>query len=87
MVDVRKLEFDTEDPEFERGYEFGMMYLAIGQAVQRYPVWSRPIQYEAHASNTEMAIRLAEFFMVDVQAEIIDETMSRFSFTRKTFDH
>ena len=49
------------------------MYLAVGQAVQRFPVWTRPLTYEAHASNGEMAIRLAEFFNVDVSAEIIDD--------------
>jgi hypothetical protein len=46
------LPFDTDEPDFRRGVEVGMLY----EAVRRSPVVSMLI----HADNAEMAIRIAE---------------------------
>jgi hypothetical protein len=47
------LPFDTDSPEFVRGVEVGMMH-------QRLCSEPLPIKAMIHASNAEMAIRLAE---------------------------
>lgn len=46
------LPFDTDDPEFRRGVEVGMMWAHLSATDRR--------DFTIHADNVEMAIRLAE---------------------------
>ena len=48
------LAFDTDDAEFARGFEAGRIWAAL----QLQP--NEPQQVIVHASNTEMALRMAE---------------------------
>jgi hypothetical protein len=66
------LPFDTDNADFRRGVEAGMLW----EAVRRSPVVSMLI----HADNAEMAIRIAEaarkpFTAEDCGADWIDVTI------------
>jgi hypothetical protein len=52
VADELRLPFDTDDTQFRRGVEVGMLY----EAVRHSPVVSVLI----HADNAEMVIRIAE---------------------------
>ncbi len=59
------LPFDTDDPEFARGFEAGRLYelLKTGEAIEQ----------TIHASNTEMAIRMCEDLGREFSAHNLDE--------------
>lgn len=59
--------FDTDDPEFVRGFEIGRLY----EMTQRCP---EPFEQTVHASNTEMIIRLGEASGRHMSASEIPET-------------
>lgn len=59
---VLALPFDTDDPEFTRGVEVGLTY-AMAQAAEE------PFEVTMHASNSEMAIRIAEATRRAVRSE------------------
>lgn len=48
------LAFDTDDPQFARGFEAGRLWTCLQQSPDR------EIEQLVHASNAEMAIRMAE---------------------------
>jgi hypothetical protein len=56
------LPFDTDDPEFVRGVEVGMLH-------QRLCSERLPITATIHASNVEMALRLAEAHSASASAD------------------
>ena len=60
------LPFDTDDPEFVRGFEAGRLWeqLKGGEAVDQ----------TIHAANAEMAIRMCEATERRFSAEELDET-------------
>lgn len=59
--------FDTDDPEFARGFEVGRIYEMF---VNDNPeVMGQPF----HASNVEMVLRIAEARGVSVTAEFTDD--------------
>ena len=47
------LEFDTDDPEFVRGVEVGMLYSALANEPYRF-------RQQVSAKNAEMVLRIAE---------------------------
>jgi hypothetical protein len=59
--------FDSDDPEFVRGFEIGRLY----EMAQRCP---EPFEQTVHASNTEMVIRVGEATGRRVSASEIPET-------------
>lgn len=65
------LPFDTDDPEFVRGFEAGRLYemTAIGE----------PFTQTIHASNTEMAMRICEAREVPFRAEQLDDNWTELS--------
>lgn len=59
------LPFDTDDPEFIRGFEVGMVWAALqaGSATS----------FTVHHSNAEMMLRIGETNSMKVQAEPVDD--------------
>lgn len=55
MNDGLVLPFDTEEPEFRRGVEIGMLWARLSDA----PAWE-PVSATVHADCAEMLIRCAE---------------------------
>ena len=71
------LEFDTDDPEFARGFEAGLTYEGLQMAFFTGAArFSRPI----HASNAEMAMRIAERFGAEFSAEVLDDNFVQVTF-------
>jgi hypothetical protein len=65
------LPFDTDDPEFARGFEAGKLYeLALS---------GEPFTQTIHASNTEMAMRICEAQEVAFRAEQLDDDWTELS--------
>lgn len=60
------LPFDSEDPEFARGFEAGRLWEKIKND---HTTWDQMI----HATNAEMVMRMAEVEDRGFRAEIIDE--------------
>ena len=64
------LRFDSDEPEFTRGVEVGLLYAQVEFMIATgADTFSRPI----HTSNMEMAFRIAESFDVHVHGEEIDD--------------
>jgi hypothetical protein len=64
------LAFDSDDPEFTRGFEIGQLW----ERLSRDGFLHQPL---AHASNAEMFMRIAEAKSLPFSAETInDEWMS-----------
>jgi hypothetical protein len=61
------LPFDTDDPEFARGFEAGRVWAVL----QLQP--DEEVDVELHASNAEMAIRMAEATGRRVRGEESDD--------------
>jgi hypothetical protein len=69
------LPFDTDDPEFARGFEVGRIWNALRAAPEE------TITEFAHASNVEMVMRLAEatdrkVAAVELDGEWLEATFS-----------
>ena len=74
------LEFDSDDPEFARGVEVGFMYEGVQMAMfTGASRFSRPI----HASNAEMAMRIAESFNCEFSAEELDDNFVQVTFVTR----
>ncbi len=58
--------FDRADPVFARGVEIGMLW-------QRLHAEPLPVSATIHASNAEMAMRLAEASGCSVRADGLDD--------------
>jgi hypothetical protein len=63
----RLLPFDTDHPEFARGFEAGRIWAAL----QLHP--DEPQQVIVHATNAEMAIRIGEATRRRVRGEESDD--------------
>ena len=61
------LAFDTDDEQFARGFEAGLLWAEMRDA-------DRPVETMIHASNTELALRMAEAAGRDLTGEILDDT-------------
>lgn len=48
------LKFDTDDPEFARGFELGFLWARTRDRKDQ------PVEEYAHATNAEMVLRIAE---------------------------
>jgi hypothetical protein len=66
--------FDRDAPDFARGVEMGMLYERLRQG-------ERPTGVMVHATNIEMAIRLAETFGVSASADELSQDWLSFSFS------
>jgi diphthamide synthase (EF-2-diphthine--ammonia ligase) len=66
--------FDSDAPDFTRGVEVGMLY-------QRLVSENLPISAMVHATNAEMALRLAEAVDVTVRAQDCGEDWLEVNFT------
>lgn len=62
---VLTLPFDTDNPEFIRGAEIGMLW-------QRLVHGEIPVQATIHSTNAEMMMRIAEAKGVQFSAELTD---------------
>lgn len=60
------LAFDTDDPEFTRGFEAGRLW-------EQVKADAAPFEQTIHASNAEMAMRICEAQERDFRADILDE--------------
>lgn len=65
------LAFDTDNPEFTRGFEAGMLW---GRMIHEHE-----IDQTVHAANTEMVIRMAEVYGWTFTGEVVDEDWLRVS--------
>ena len=65
-----RMAFDSDEPEFARGFEAGMLYvgaeMGIFTGADRF---SRTI----HATNAEMALRVSEALKIPVRCEELDD--------------
>jgi hypothetical protein len=62
------LTFDSDDPEFTRGVEVGMVWTIVANVRPTVPV-----DCMMHASNAEMAIRIGECLRRNVKARFVDD--------------
>lgn len=64
------LPFDTDDPEFVRGFECGTIWRAM-QQVNGFPecVYRHGVDATVHASNAEMIMRMCEALKFRFTAE------------------
>lgn len=67
--------FDTDDAEFCRGVEVGMIY-------GRLLAEPRPVLAVVHASNAEMMLRLAEATSTSVRSVDLDEDWLEVTFSQ-----
>lgn len=61
------LPFDTDDPEFVRGFECGDLWRQLNLDVSAF-------EQHIHATNAEMVLRMAEAAERKVTAEHLDDT-------------
>lgn len=58
------LPFDTDEPEFRRGVEAGMLWARLEHEC--------PVRADVHADNAEMVLRIAEARGLPFAAEPVD---------------
>lgn len=63
------LGFDTDEPEFVRGFEAGRLYELMRDGA--------PFEQTIHASNTEMAMRICETHDRAFTAESLDDNWTQ----------
>lgn len=64
------LAFDSDSPEFVRGFEAGLLYAGAELTKKAAPArFTRMI----HANNAEMALRIAESLDISVRAEDVND--------------
>lgn len=61
------LPFDTDDPEFARGFEAGRLWSLLSERRDD------PVEEMAHASNAEMFLRIGEALGRPVRSEELDD--------------
>jgi len=67
------LAFDTDSPEFARGFEAGRLWTQLQEPLQE-------IEEIVHARNSEMMLRMGEATGRRATGESIDETWTRIHF-------
>src|SRR5262245_52756517 len=67
------LAFDSESPEYARGFEAGRIWALLREA-------DDDVEVEVHATNTEMVMRMAEATGRVVAGEVLDGTWTRVRF-------
>lgn len=60
------LAFDTDEPEFVRGVELGMVWTQLQTTDER--------TFTMHQTNTEHVLRMAEELEMEVRSELLDDT-------------
>ena len=60
------LAFDTDTPEFCRGFEAGMLWTQLQTTDER--------TFTLHQTNTELVMRMAEQLGLSYKAELLDDT-------------
>jgi hypothetical protein len=68
------LAFDTDEPEFARGFEAGALWAELRAAGDE-------VEALVHAANTEMVLRIAEACGRRAVGERVDNTWTRVIFT------
>lgn len=68
------LPFDTDEPEFARGFELGRLWATL----RTNP--AEEIEELVHSNNAEMALRMAEALERDVSSLEVDETWMKLQF-------
>lgn len=58
------LAFDTDDPEFARGFEVGKVWAGLGQGERHFTI---------HQANAEMVLRMAEAKGLAARSEPLDD--------------
>jgi len=77
-----QLEFDTDEVEFTRGVELGIVWIVLKGYVHA-PMQVAPPTFQVHASNSEMMLRVAESYDLEFSAEIIDDDWTSITFKKK----
>ena len=72
-----ELAFDTDEAEFVRGVEVGLLW-------ERLTANADPIEVIARATNTEMLMRMAENLNRPFGGEVLDDCWLRVSFGAPT---
>lgn len=67
------LPFDTDSPDFARGFEAGRVWTLLGTNED-------VVEVEVHAANTEMVMRMAEATDRVASGEVIDDVWNRVRF-------
>ncbi len=65
--------FDSDDPEFTRGFECGHVWTKIRETDER--------EFVVHWTNGEMMLRVAESLGLEVEAEELDDAWCAVSFS------
>ena len=63
--------FDTDDDEFIRGFEIGSLYECVRPLAEVQT--DEPFRRQIHASNIEMALRIAEYADLSMRIEPYDD--------------
>lgn len=71
------LPFDTDEPEFVRGFEAGRLYERVKENEDD------KIEQTIHTENTEMAIRIAEAMDRSFSAHVLDDNWVSVTFLAK----
>lgn len=74
------LPFDTDNPEFARGWEAGRMYEQVRSWADDTAGYR--LQIQAHWSNAEIAMRIGGLDSLTVSVEQIDDDWAVFYFER-----
>lgn len=72
------LAFDSDHPEFTRGFEAGMLYMSMGDK------HVTKINQLIHDENAEMVIRMSEALGWDFVAQDMDNGWFQITLTRKS---
>lgn len=67
------LRFDTDDPEFVRGFEAGRVWQKLSESDEYFILI-------LHCNNTEMILRMAEAEERTVRCELLDDTWMKVIF-------
>lgn len=79
------LPFDSDDPEFVRGFEAGRIYDLVGNllAVDANDAeWHDFMPITVHAVNAEMVLRIAEALDCHARSVDLDDTWIEVTFAR-----
>jgi hypothetical protein len=74
--------FDTDEPEFARGFEAGKLYATIGDSLFGVSELESA-GFVIHHANTELVMRMAEKFNLSFTATEIDDEFVSVALTRK----
>lgn len=74
------LAFDTDDPQFVRGFEAGRVWTELERAVTEGHLPTEPVT--VHAANAEMCLRMAESLKLTVEWKELDDMWAEVVFGR-----